>query len=133
MHLTITTDRVCLIHILSSLLDEVTTHLDLATIKALAVALRGFEGAIVLVTHDRWFCRVVIEGAPLREPAEDDSDESEEGEEEDADAVAKPHGQVYRVNKGQVVELSGGMDEYVQKVEKELARKAKTDAALMPG
>lgn len=115
------------------LLDEVTTHLDLATIKALAVALRGFEGAIVLVTHDRWFCRVVIEGAPLRGPAEDGSDESEEDEEDDAEAVAKPRGQVYRVNKGQVVELSGGMDEYVQKVEKELARKAKTDAALMPG
>ena len=117
----------------SSLLDEVTTHLDLATIKALAVALRGFEGAIVLVTHDRWFCRVVIEGAPLREPTQDDSDGGEEDDEEDEEAAAKPRGQVYRVNKGQVVELSGGMNEYIQKVEKELARKAKTDAALMPG
>ena len=87
----------------------------------------------MLVTHDRWFCRVVIEGAPLRERAEDDSDESEEDEGDDAEAEAKPRGQVYRVNKGQVVELPGGMDEYVQKVEKELARKAKTDSALMPG
>ena len=118
---------------LSSLLDEVTTHLDLATIKALAVALRGFEGAIVLVTHDRWFCRVVIEGAPLHEPAEGDSDEGEEDEDDEDGAAANPRGQVYRVNKGQVVELSGGMDEYVQKVEKELARKAKTDVTLMPG
>jgi len=97
------------------------------------VALRSFEGAIVLVTHDRWFCRVVIEGAPLREPAEDDSDGDEEDEEEAEGAAAKPRGQVYRVNKGRVVELSGGMDEYVQKVEKELIRKATTDAALMPG
>ena len=111
---------------LLSLLDEVTTHLDLATIKALAVALRSFEGAVVLVSHDRWFCRVVIEGASLHEPDEDDSDGDE-----DEGAAAGPRGQVYRVNKGQVVELSGGMDEYVQKVEKELARKAKTDAALM--
>jgi ATP-binding cassette, subfamily F, member 3 len=118
---------------LFSLLDEVTTHLDLATIKALAVALRGFEGTVVLVTHDRWFCRVVIEGAPLREPAEDDSDGSAADEEEDEEAAAKPRGQVYRVNKGQVVELPGGMDEYVQKVAKELAKKAKTDAVLMPG
>jgi ATPase subunit of ABC transporter with duplicated ATPase domains len=96
------------------------------------VALRGFEGAIVLVTHDRWFCRVVIEGAPLRELAEDGSDESDD-EDDDAEAAAKPRGQVYRVNKGQVVELPGGMDEYVQKVEKELTRKAKTNAVLMPG
>ena len=125
----ITNHRICLIHTLSSLLDEVTTHLDLATIKALAVALRSFEGAIVLITHDRWFCKVVIEGVPLREPAEDDSDEDEE----DEGAGAMPRGQVYRVNKGQVVEMSGGMDEYVQRVEKELVRKAKTDAALMPG
>lgn len=65
----------------------------------------------------------------MREPAEEDSDESEE---EDG-ARAMPRGQVYRVNKGQVVEMSGGMDEYVQRVEKELVRKAATDAALMPG
>ena len=97
------------------------------------MALRSFEGAIVLVTHDRWFCRVVIEGAPLREPAEDDSDDDEEDDGEDDGAGAKPRGQVYRVNKGQVVELSGGVDEYVQRVEKELVRKATTDAALMPG
>ena len=72
---------------------------------------------------------MVIEGVPLREPAEDDSDEGEE----DDGAEAMPRGQVYRVNKGQVVEMSGGMDEYVQRVEKELIRKAATDAALMPG
>ena len=93
------------------------------------MALRSFEGAIVLITHDRWFCRVVIEGVPLREPAEDDSDEGEE----DDGAGPMPRGQVYRVNKGQVVEMSGGMDEYVQRVEKELVRKVATDAALMPG
>src|SRR5260370_35891533 len=118
-------------YFLSSLLDEVTTHLELATIKALAVAVRGFEGAIILVIHDRWFCRVVIEGAPLHERSGDDSDEGED-DEEDEEAAPKPRGQVYRVNKGQVVELPGGMDEYVQKVE-ELARKARTDTALMPG
>lgn len=44
------------------LLDEVTTHLDLATIKGLAVALRNFDGGIVLVTHDRWFAKVRARG-----------------------------------------------------------------------
>jgi ATP-binding cassette subfamily F protein 3 len=37
----------------SSVLDEVTTHLDANTIKALAKALISYEGAIVLITHDR--------------------------------------------------------------------------------
>ncbi len=36
-----------------SLLDEVTTHVDAPTIRGLALALREFTGAIVLVTHDR--------------------------------------------------------------------------------
>jgi DNA repair exonuclease SbcCD ATPase subunit len=36
-----------------SILDEVTTHLDLATIRALARALQTWRGAIVLITHDR--------------------------------------------------------------------------------
>jgi ATP-binding cassette subfamily F protein 3 len=36
------------------LLDEVTTHIDAPTIEALASALRKFEGAVVLITHDRY-------------------------------------------------------------------------------
>jgi ATP-binding cassette, subfamily F, member 3 len=35
------------------LLDEVTTHVDAPTVEALARALKKFEGAIVLITHDR--------------------------------------------------------------------------------
>jgi ATPase subunit of ABC transporter with duplicated ATPase domains len=31
----------------------VTTHIDAPTIEALAGALRKFEGAVVLITHDR--------------------------------------------------------------------------------
>lgn len=40
------------------ILDEVTTHLDADTIEALIYALRGYEGAILVVTHDRFFMRV---------------------------------------------------------------------------
>ncbi|KAK4034563.1 ABC transporter F family member 3, partial [Parachaetomium inaequale] len=43
-------------------LDEVTTHLDYETVAALREALRGWEGAVVLVSHDRWFVRGVVEG-----------------------------------------------------------------------
>jgi ATPase subunit of ABC transporter with duplicated ATPase domains len=39
------------------ILDEVTTHLDADTILGLVLALREYEGAILVVTHDRFFMR----------------------------------------------------------------------------
>ena len=39
------------------LLDEPTDNLDLASAEALEEGLRGFEGTVVAVTHDRWFMR----------------------------------------------------------------------------
>ena len=41
------------------LLDEPTNHLDTATVEVLAAALQEFEGAILLVSHDRWFVEQV--------------------------------------------------------------------------
>ncbi len=42
------------------LLDEPTNHLDLPSIQWLEEYLRSFEGAIVIVSHDRWFLDKVI-------------------------------------------------------------------------
>jgi len=39
------------------LLDEPTDNLDLASAEALEDGLRGFQGTVVAVTHDRWFAR----------------------------------------------------------------------------
>jgi ATP-binding cassette subfamily F protein 3 len=39
------------------ILDEVTTHLDSDSIMALVLALREYEGAVLVVTHDRFFMR----------------------------------------------------------------------------
>lgn len=43
------------------IMDEPTNHLDLEMCHALTVALQGFEGAVVLVTHDRHLLRNTVD------------------------------------------------------------------------
>jgi ATPase subunit of ABC transporter with duplicated ATPase domains len=40
-------------------LDEPTNHLDLAAIEELEGALRDFDGALVVVSHDRAFLQAI--------------------------------------------------------------------------
>jgi ABC-type Mn2+/Zn2+ transport system ATPase subunit len=44
------------------ILDEISTHLDFDTVSALELALNAFNGAILLVTHDRSMMKAVVEG-----------------------------------------------------------------------
>jgi ATP-binding cassette subfamily F protein 3 len=41
------------------ILDEVTTHLDADSILSLVLALKEYDGALLIVTHDRFFMRLV--------------------------------------------------------------------------
>lgn len=45
--------------------DEPTNHLDVPMKETLEMALREFEGAVVMVSHDRWFlsqtCKKIVE------------------------------------------------------------------------
>ncbi|KAI5379689.1 hypothetical protein J4E82_001729 [Alternaria postmessia] len=99
------------------ILDEVTTHLDADTILGLVMALREYEGALLVVTHDRFFMRTVVEGqspyklAPgVHAASEGEADESSESEDEEAGLAP---GSVFRLtSKGQVRKLDLGMDEY---------------------
>ncbi|KAF7355682.1 Iron complex transport system ATP-binding protein [Mycena sanguinolenta] len=126
------------------LLDEVTTHVDFHTIQALATALKTFSGAIIIITHDRWFpaplllahgsffhpyrwfSRVVIEGESLRQATQvdDASDESSSEEEDDA----TPPGKTYRVGGGKLKLMEKGMAQYVGIIERRLAKKKREDA-----
>lgn len=78
-------------------LDEVTTHLDADSIVALANELKYYLGAILVVSHDRWFVKRVVE----------DDDDDEEGWE----GVRR----VYVVDEGRI-QLLGGVDEFEQKI-----------------
>lgn len=102
-------------------LDEVSTHLDMDTNVGLMRALRGFKGAVLLVSHDRHLIQCVIEGAPLIPEGEGGDEEDEEEEEEDNEEEAGKTGSVYRVGpKGKFRLLSGGVNDYVKIIEKRL-------------
>ncbi|KAG0010744.1 hypothetical protein BGZ80_001214 [Entomortierella chlamydospora] len=90
------------------LLDEITNHLDMATIQGLIVALKEFSGAIVMVSHDAYFVKAVCE-----------DEEDELTDEDDDDALIRAQeeaGVVYRVKGGKLIRLEGGVDEYVKVV-----------------
>ncbi|KAF9275655.1 hypothetical protein BGZ68_010626 [Mortierella alpina] len=90
------------------LLDEITNHLDMATIQGLIVALKEFSGAVVLVSHDAYFVKAVCE--------EDDEDEDDEDDEDSMLKAQEEAGVVYRVKNGKLNRLEGGVDEYVKTV-----------------
>ncbi|CAK5275316.1 unnamed protein product [Mycena citricolor] len=108
------------------LLDEVTTHVDFATIQSLAQALKTFTGAIIMITHDRWFSRVVVERVSLRQATgvedDDDASDSESSDDGDGDGKGISPGKTYRVGGGKIKEMDKGMEQYVAFVERKLAR-----------
>ncbi|KAG6814535.1 hypothetical protein H0H92_000062 [Tricholoma furcatifolium] len=93
------------------ILDEVTTHLDADTVLALVEALKQYQGALLIITHDRFFMRCVVEGESPNESAEWSEEEEDEEEEGGKGWQAKP-GIVYRLIKGQLKPLEGGMRKY---------------------
>lgn len=101
------------------ILDEPTTHLDVYTVTALAKALQGFEGAVVLVTHDRFFMRTVVEGHSAERYYSDDEDEGPCQEDEQADGRRRV---IYEVKAGKLTACEGGVDSWETSLEKKLSK-----------
>ncbi|SGY73775.1 BQ5605_C005g03318 [Microbotryum silenes-dioicae] len=95
------------------LLDEVTTHVDLATIKALAVALKHYQGGVI--------------GQTLKQASgvtqDDGVDEEDDDDEDSNDEEGVVTGNTYCVGGGKIKLIEGGMNKYVSLVERKLARK----------
>jgi ATPase subunit of ABC transporter with duplicated ATPase domains len=89
------------------ILDEPSTHLDLATVSALARALQEYDGAVVLVSHDRFMMRTIVEGEAA------DTDDKEED---------RRRRMVYEVKAGKVKQLNGGVAAWETSLEKRLAK-----------
>ena len=97
-------------------LDEVTTHLDYETVTALRVALHHWEGAVVLVSHDRWFMRGAVEGN-----LEDDDDETD-GEQDSSSEATPRRRVVYRLKGGKMNVLKNGAEEFEALMEKRVSK-----------
>ncbi|AEO60643.1 hypothetical protein MYCTH_74803 [Thermothelomyces thermophilus ATCC 42464] len=105
-------------------LDEVTTHLDYETVAALRAALRGWKGAVVLVSHDRWFMRGVVEGAVDDEERRSDAEKEQDGDgDDDEDEGGNLRRRVvYKLAAGKLTVLERGVDEFEEGMERRVKK-----------
>ncbi|RHZ47969.1 hypothetical protein CDV55_100606 [Aspergillus turcosus] len=99
-------------------LDEITTHLDFHTVTALATALSSFNGAILLVSHDRFLVRSVIEG---KRDGEHNLDEEFEGVDDEVEEQSRRRS-VYVMKGGKLIEQPNGVEQFEQSLVKRVKK-----------
>ncbi|GAQ10335.1 ABC transporter F family member 3 [Aspergillus lentulus] len=99
-------------------LDEITTHLDFHTVTALATALSSFNGAILLVSHDRFLVRSVIEG---KRDGEHNLDDEFEGVDEEVEEQSRRRS-VYVMKGGKLIEQPNGVEQFEQSLVKRVKK-----------
>lgn len=99
-------------------LDEITTHLDFHTVTALAEALSGWAGAVVVVSHDRFLVRRVVQGE--RERVEGEDEEEDEDEEDEDEGLRR---RLVYLLKGEVMKgLPDGVAGFEESLEKRVQK-----------
>ena len=102
------------------MLDEVTTHLDFHTVIGLAAGLSTFNGAILLVSHDRYLVRSVIEGKRNIDTAEESAADLEVAEDEDEVGARRRAVHVLKGGKLQLQE--NGVEQFEASLEKRVRK-----------
>ena len=104
------------------IMDEPTTHLDLPTVHALILALAAYQGAVVLVSHDRFLIRCVVEGEPVDELSSGSEEEDEDESQGRAKEETAGRRLVYELKAGRLIEKSGGVSEWETSLEGRLKK-----------
>lgn len=99
-------------------LDEITTHLDFHTVTALATALSSFNGAILLVSHDRFLVRSVIKG---KRDDDHSLDEEFEGVDQEVEEQSRRRS-VYVMKGGKLIEQPNGAEQFEQSLVKRVKK-----------
>lgn len=86
------------------ILDEITNHLDMGTIDLLVESLAAFAGCLVLVSHDFWFLKQLME--PQQGDDDDDDDEA-------AALERQVKNEIYSLRAGVFKRWEKGLDAYV--------------------
>ncbi|PLN81474.1 P-loop containing nucleoside triphosphate hydrolase protein [Aspergillus taichungensis] len=101
------------------ILDEISTHLDFHTVTALASALSSFNGAILLVSHDRFLIRSVVEG---KRDIDHKMDDYFEGIDEESEETQNRRRAVFVMKAGRLHEQQNGVEQFEESLVKRIQK-----------
>ena len=95
--------------------------MDFHTVTALVGALSGYEGAILLVSHDRFLIRCVISGESPNPDGDSEDEASDDGKDSRKLSRRKV---VYELKGGKLLERNAGMKGFEESLEARVKKMA---------